>query len=62
MTGLIWKPESEADGQRILRQMVALRAEDDWQNSPPVAPPMDYCLPEQAPRGGVIIRFPEVIG
>lgn len=62
MTDYIWMPETEADGQSILRQMVALRAEDDWQNAPPIAPSMDYCLPDQSPRGGVIIRFPEAIG
>lgn len=58
----IWTPETEAERQAIHRQMLALRAEDDAQDPPPAMVLPDYYLPEQAPRGGVIIRFPEAIG
>lgn len=61
MMGFIWKPETDAERHAIHRQMVALRAEEDWQNAPPATPLSAYYLPDH-PRGGVIIRFPEAIG
>lgn len=62
MTDYIWTPETDADRENILRQMLALRAEDDAHGPPPAMALPDYYLPDPTRVGGVIVRFPGLIG